>query len=201
LGKIATRRTILGAALRLFDARGIHDTSTASIAREAGVATGTLFHHFASKAELVDALQRLIAGHRRRLLADAVVADAPLKEQLRALLLADVRWSLGNPDQDRFLRHCRLAPGLAPEARLDDPAEVPAVLEVMTRGRERGELRELPPAFLARCLLGMSRALTAQLAADGTATVEDGALADAAVAALWNALARPQDGRAAAAGA
>jgi AcrR family transcriptional regulator len=91
MGKIATRRTILGAALQLFTTRGFHDTSTALIAREAGVATGTLFHHFASKAELVDALQHLIAGHRRRLLAEAADPTAPVADQIGALLRADVR--------------------------------------------------------------------------------------------------------------
>ena len=121
MGKIATRRTILGAALQLFTTRGFHDTSTARIAREAGVATGTLFHHFASKAELIDALQRLIAGNRRRLLTEAVDPAAAVAEQVRALLLADVRWAVDHPDQERFLRLCRLAPDLAPEARPDDP--------------------------------------------------------------------------------
>ena len=44
------REKVLNAALKLFTERGIDSTSTASIAKEAGVGTGTVFHHFENKA-------------------------------------------------------------------------------------------------------------------------------------------------------
>jgi AcrR family transcriptional regulator len=50
------RQAILNTALRLFVEQGFHSTSTASIAKHAGVATGTLFHHFSSKSALMDEL-------------------------------------------------------------------------------------------------------------------------------------------------
>jgi TetR/AcrR family transcriptional regulator, fatty acid metabolism regulator protein len=42
-------RSILATASRLFATRGYSRTTTAEIAREAGVAEGTLYHHFGSK--------------------------------------------------------------------------------------------------------------------------------------------------------
>jgi AcrR family transcriptional regulator len=42
-------RAILATASRLFATRGYSRTTTAEIAREAGVAEGTLYHHFGSK--------------------------------------------------------------------------------------------------------------------------------------------------------
>jgi len=42
-------RAILATASRLFATRGYSQTTTAEIAREAGVAEGTLYHHFGSK--------------------------------------------------------------------------------------------------------------------------------------------------------
>ena len=190
MGKIATRRAILGAALQLFTSRGFHDTSTARIAREAGVATGTVFHHFQSKPDLVDALQKLIAGNRRRLLAEAVDGEASLRDQLRALLLAEVRWAVDHPDQDQYLRLCRLAPDLAPDARPDDPEEVPVVVEVMARGREQGELRDLPPRLLASGFLGLATALSSHVRRDPH-ELDDPAFVDGAVAMVWSALSRP----------
>jgi AcrR family transcriptional regulator len=50
------RQAVLDTALRLFVEQGFHSTSTASIAKHAGVATGTLFHHFSSKNTLMDQL-------------------------------------------------------------------------------------------------------------------------------------------------
>jgi len=42
-------RAILATASRLFAGKGYANTTTAEIAREAGVAEGTLYHHFGSK--------------------------------------------------------------------------------------------------------------------------------------------------------
>jgi len=45
----ARSRAILATASRLFAKKGYSQTTTAEISREAGVAEGTLFHHFGSK--------------------------------------------------------------------------------------------------------------------------------------------------------
>ena len=45
----ARSRAILATASRLFAEKGYSQTTTAEIAREAGVAEGTLYHHFGSK--------------------------------------------------------------------------------------------------------------------------------------------------------
>lgn len=46
------RAAILSAATRLFAGKGFENTTTSEIAREAGVAEGTLYHHFVSKDEI-----------------------------------------------------------------------------------------------------------------------------------------------------
>jgi AcrR family transcriptional regulator len=51
-----TKDKILAAALKLFVNQGINQTSTNLIAKEAGVAAGTIFVHFKSKQEIVDTL-------------------------------------------------------------------------------------------------------------------------------------------------
>jgi len=54
------KEKILETAMKLFVENGIQSTATASIAKEAGVATGTLFHHFKSKEDLVHELYNSI---------------------------------------------------------------------------------------------------------------------------------------------
>jgi AcrR family transcriptional regulator len=58
------RAKFLSAALRLFVANGVTNTSTAEIAREAGTAAGTLFLYFPTKQALLDALILQIAGQQ-----------------------------------------------------------------------------------------------------------------------------------------
>ncbi len=53
-----TRQRLIRAALELFTTRGYHDTTTAQIAKKAGIAEGTIYRHFASKQQLVNELYR-----------------------------------------------------------------------------------------------------------------------------------------------
>ncbi len=53
-----TRQRLIRAALELFTSRGYHDTTTAQIAKKAGVAEGTIYRHFPSKQQLLNELYR-----------------------------------------------------------------------------------------------------------------------------------------------
>lgn len=56
----ATRAAILDAARALFEVDGYHSVGLEAVAREAGVSRQAIYLHFASKAELVEALHRRI---------------------------------------------------------------------------------------------------------------------------------------------
>src|SRR5213078_3196531 len=53
-----THQRLSRAALELFSSRGYHDTTTAQIAKKAGVAEGTIYRHFPSKQQLLNDLYR-----------------------------------------------------------------------------------------------------------------------------------------------
>ncbi len=68
----ATRDRLIAAASELFGQRGYESTSIEAILSAAGVKRGSLYHHFASKEALFDAvLDRQIAG-----ISDAIAAAA-----------------------------------------------------------------------------------------------------------------------------
>ena len=69
------RLRLLDAARSLFAERGYAATTTAQLAREAGVAEGTVFHHFASKRALLEA----VAGEYGRGLAEHMFAGTGAK--------------------------------------------------------------------------------------------------------------------------
>jgi AcrR family transcriptional regulator len=65
----ATRARILDAALELTKKQGFERTSMAEIAREAGIGTGTLYHHFPDKRalllEFLETWSERVAAERR----------------------------------------------------------------------------------------------------------------------------------------
>jgi AcrR family transcriptional regulator len=53
-----TRQRLIRAALELFTTTSYHDTTTAQIAKKAGIAEGTIYRHFDSKQQLANELYR-----------------------------------------------------------------------------------------------------------------------------------------------
>ncbi|AJR07130.1 TetR/AcrR family transcriptional regulator [Photobacterium gaetbulicola] len=96
------RQQLLDTALALFVANGVQATSTASIAREAGVATGTLFHHFASKQALIDTLYLEAKQDLAQVLSSPLDATA-LPEQLRQLWERALAWATSHPSQLKLM--------------------------------------------------------------------------------------------------
>ena len=110
-GKAATQERILAAATKLFIDRGYEKSTTAQIAKEAGVSRATVFWHFGDKRGLFrEAFSRLLAPFRESLEEDFGRIDSRkrLQEQLakseqfardhRVEIAAFVRWALESPE-------------------------------------------------------------------------------------------------------
>ena len=72
------KEEILKTALKLFVEFGFHATPTSKIAKEAGVANGTLFHYYKTKDELILALY----AHTKSHLTEYMYANASKDESL-----------------------------------------------------------------------------------------------------------------------
>lgn len=101
--KVDKAEAILGAALDLFVERGFHGTSVPSVADKAGVAAGTIYHYFASKEALVNALyKRWKAEISTRLVVD-FPHDRPVREQFRILWERMADFAISHPKELAFL--------------------------------------------------------------------------------------------------
>ena len=80
-----TRQRLVRAALELFTTRGYEATTTAAIARKAGVAEGTIYRHFQSKQHMLNELYRGAARWAARLVREAEAAGGDPREKLRHL--------------------------------------------------------------------------------------------------------------------
>jgi AcrR family transcriptional regulator len=72
----ATRSALVAAARELFAARGYAEVATEEIVRGAGVTRGALYHHFAGKRELFEAVYEEVERHLVEQIASLAVASA-----------------------------------------------------------------------------------------------------------------------------
>ena len=82
------RSEILGAATRVFARKGYHATRVADIAREAGVAQGTVYLYFGSRDQILIAAFGAFAEGMSAGVGEASGADGPALDRLRSVVRA-----------------------------------------------------------------------------------------------------------------
>jgi len=98
----ATRGQLVAIATRMFAERGYEDTSIEVVLREAGVSRGSLYHHFASKEALFEAVAEDVEVRVGEQTVAAAAGAAGPAEALRLGFLAWVRIA-GDPVVQRIL--------------------------------------------------------------------------------------------------
>jgi AcrR family transcriptional regulator len=95
------REEILDAAAELFTTHGYANTSTRRVADAVGVRQASLYHHFATKDDILEALLAGTVDEPLRLAAELIAEKGPAAPRLHALVAADVAqlcdstWNLG----------------------------------------------------------------------------------------------------------
>ncbi len=97
------RDEILDAALVCFVERGFHGTAVPLVAKEAGVAEGTLYHYFPGKEALVNAVWRKWKTEIATRVFAAFPGGAPAREQFRVMWSTMVDFALAHPKAFAFL--------------------------------------------------------------------------------------------------
>ncbi len=135
----SAREEILDAAAELFTDLGYASTSTRRIADAVGVRQASLYHHFATKDDILDALLTGTIDEPLRLAGDLLREQGPAAQRLHALVVFDVtqlcasRWNLG-------------ALYLLPELRRDRFEQFRA-----RRAELRGRYRSLSAEVITEC--------------------------------------------------
>jgi AcrR family transcriptional regulator len=142
----ATRRALLDAGLALFREHGYADVGVDEIAARAGVTSGALYHHFASKAGLFRAVyDELVANTSARIVAARRANPSPS-------LVADCELYLDACSDPAFFRITADAPGVIGwDEIVDDTQRL--IAGSLAAAREDGEIpSDLPVDALARML-------------------------------------------------
>ena len=104
------RKDLLSAALRLFAENGFHGTPTSKIAKEAGVANGTLFHYYKTKEDLIVSLYIDIKSRMSEYVEAHSEKEKSIKKNFRNQYLQVMLWSLKHRDEFLFIQQFHSSP-------------------------------------------------------------------------------------------
>ena len=84
------RGKLLNAAARLFEQKGYARTTVRDIAAEVGILSGSIFHHFANKEDILYNVMQEVTVYARARMQEAVAAAESPREQLRACIQCEL---------------------------------------------------------------------------------------------------------------
>lgn len=153
---------ILEAALGLFVERGFHGTSVPSVAERAGVAAGTIYHYFASKEALVNALYKRWKAEISARVVTEFPFDRPVREQFRTIWERMADFALAHPRELAFLELHHHGSYLDDESKRIENQTLYFGIEMVKRAQADQALKPLDPALLVElsngAFLGIFRA-------------------------------------------
>src|ERR1700684_3999521 len=150
------RVAILEAATRVIVKQGL-SAPTMVIAKEAGVANGSLFTYFATKTELFNQLffelkMELATG------AGNIPVDAEVREQFFHLWKKWMNWAISNPEKRRALAQLSVSDEITPETRAAGHKMMDPVADLLERARAHGPMQKVPRGFLVALMNSVAEA-------------------------------------------
>ena len=152
-----TRQRLVRAALELFTTQGYHVTTTAQIARKAGVAEGTMYRHFESKQHLMNELYRGAARWAGRAAVEADGAPGSVRDRLQSLAHRLVAGAREDPGVMQIYFLERLGPVLDEKSREAGREFHTALERLLARGKADGVVRPGAAEVWAGVWLGVVR--------------------------------------------
>ncbi|HUI71045.1 MAG TPA: TetR/AcrR family transcriptional regulator [Spirochaetia bacterium] len=140
------KAALLDAATNVVALHGL-GASTASIARLAGVAEGTLFRYFSTKDSLFNKLYLHLKQGLREAMRRSFVVRLPMKDRVRSLWDGYIDWGIAHPSSVKALNRLADSESITPATKSKADKIFPEVAEVSKAIAAKGAPAERPAAF------------------------------------------------------
>jgi AcrR family transcriptional regulator len=147
----------LEAATRVIVSQGL-STPTAGIAKEAGVANGSLFTYFETKKDLFNSLYLELKEEMASAAMKGLPEDADIRKQFFQIWKNWTNWAIAYPEKRRALAQLGVSDEITPETRSAAHKLMTGIAELLERGRVNGPMNKAPRAFVATLMNSVAEA-------------------------------------------
>jgi AcrR family transcriptional regulator len=154
--KTNKREAILNAMLDIVTERGFHEAPMSLVAERAGASAGVIYHHFASKEEIIQALYDRVRELKRTSLLQGYSAEMAAKDAFILAWTNAYRFYRKHLQEMRFLEQYESA-GFACEPETDQYSDA-ITIAFARRFRSQakgGVLNNLPPEVIKELTFGV----------------------------------------------
>jgi len=145
------RNAILTAATEAVAAQGV-GAPTSRIAKDAGVAEGTLFTYFPTKDILLNQLYLALKAELGGSVVDQFPFASRLPDRWRHVWDRTIDWSAANPSARKAMRQLAVSDRITPETKQAGSAPFREIQAMMTETHTAGGMKDQPLEFMIAVL-------------------------------------------------
>jgi AcrR family transcriptional regulator len=151
---------IHAATLALIARTGLAGLTIPMIAKEAGVAAGTIYIYFKNKEDLIlEVYKEVKKRFRSKVFAD-YSPEKPIKESLRKMWDNLLAWSVANYQEQVFLQQFNVSPYTREKEALSFTKQVlTPLLELIHAGQKQDLIKNDPESLILQLLFGFANQL------------------------------------------
>jgi AcrR family transcriptional regulator len=161
------RSAILEAATRVIVKQGL-SAPTAGIAEEAGVANGSLFTYFETKAELFNQLYLELKTEMASAAMKDLPEDAELREQVFHMWRNWMNWAMSFPEKRRALAQLGVSDEITPATRAAGHKTMATIAKLLEQSRANGPMRRVSMGFVLLIMNSVAEATMDFMTQDST---------------------------------
>jgi len=145
----------MAAAIGIIARQGL-DAPTALIAKEAGVANGSLFNYFETKGELFNQLFLELKLEAVSLATDELLPDTDLKEQAFHVWSHWMKWAISYPEKRKALAQLSVSDEITATSHISAHQSLSSVRDLIARICAGGPLHEERMSFIMAIVESLS---------------------------------------------
>jgi AcrR family transcriptional regulator len=159
------RAAITSAATRVIAVQGL-GAPTATIAKQAGVANGSLFTYFDTKSDLLNQLYLELKTDLGAAALGGLPAGGDVREQMLHLWSSWLRWATTYPEKRRALAQLEVSDEITAPTHQAASQSLSGIAAILERSRENGPMRDAPLAFVVTLANALAEATIDYIVSD-----------------------------------
>jgi AcrR family transcriptional regulator len=183
------RERILDAALDMFVNNGFESSPTSKIAKQAGIATGTLFHYFKTKNDLINELYLDIKMGMVKALKQNLDQAKTIRQKLECIWMNAIKWAIEQPAGNKFFAMYGTSSYITTSTREEGYKQFSFVIAILTRGIEEEILKDISLQLMTETTFGLLSG-TIHYFQEHKIEFEDEKIKKQAFAIYWDAIKR-----------